>query len=170
MIDDATICIIHATGDFAIGGSMGDCGLTGRQLLDDTYGGSVFHDGDGFSGKDPSKVNRSASYMCRHIAKNIVAAGLARSCELQVAYTIGVPEPVSVTVDLKGTGVLPESRIARIISKVFDLRPAAIIEHLDLLRPIYRNTAAYGHFGRSEPEFTWENTSMAGIIREEAEV
>ncbi len=168
MIDDDTKFLVNATGKFVIGGPMGDCGLTGRKIIVDTYGGYACHGGGCFSGKDPSKVDRSASYMGRHIAKNIVAAGLAESCELQVAYAIGVPEPVSVMVDLKGTGVVPENRVAEIISDVFDLRPAAIIEYLDLLRPIYRNTAAYGHFGRSEPEFSWENTNMASDIKKRA--
>lgn len=168
MIDDETKFLVNATGKFVIGGPMGDCGLTGRKIIVDTYGGYACHGGGCFSGKDPSKVDRSASYMGRHIAKNIVAAGLAQSCELQVAYAIGVPDPVSVMVDLKGTGVLPENKVSDIISDVFDLRPAAIIEYLDLLRPIYRNTAAYGHFGRSEPEFSWENTDMAKTIKEKA--
>jgi len=170
MIDDDTRFLINATGKFVIGGPMGDCGLTGRKIIVDTYGGYACHGGGCFSGKDPSKVDRSASYMGRHIAKNIVAAGLAQSCELQVAYAIGVPDPVSVMVDLKGTGVLPEARVAEIISEVFDLRPAAIIEYLDLLRPIYRNTAAYGHFGRDEPDFTWERTNMVPAIKQKAGV
>ena len=168
MIDDDTKILINATGKFVIGGPMGDCGLTGRKIIVDTYGGYACHGGGCFSGKDPSKVDRSASYMGRHIAKNIVAAGLAESCELQVAYAIGVADPVSIMVDLKGTGKLPESRVAEIISEVFDLRPAAIIEYLDLLRPIYRKTAAYGHFGRNEPEFTWEKTNKAEEIRDRA--
>jgi len=168
MIDDDTKILINATGKFVIGGPMGDCGLTGRKIIVDTYGGYACHGGGCFSGKDPSKVDRSASYMGRHIAKNIVAAGLAESCELQIAYAIGVADPVSIMVDLKGTGKLPESRVAEIISEVFDLRPAAIIEYLDLLRPIYRKTAAYGHFGRNEPEFTWEKTNKAEEIRDRA--
>jgi len=168
MIDDDTKFLINATGKFVIGGPMGDCGLTGRKIIVDTYGGYACHGGGCFSGKDPSKVDRSASYMGRHIAKNVVAAGLAKSCELQVAYAIGVADPVSIMVDLKGTGKLSESRVAEIINDVFDLRPAAIIEYLDLLRPIYRKTAAYGHFGRNEPEFTWEKTNRAEEIRDRA--
>jgi len=168
MIDDDTKFLVNATGKFVIGGPMGDCGLTGRKIIVDTYGGYACHGGGCFSGKDPSKVDRSASYMGRHIAKNIVAAGLADSCELQVAYAIGVPNPVSIMVDLKNTGKLPESRVADIVKDVFDLRPAAIIEYLDLLQPIYRNTAAYGHFGRREPGFTWERTNMADEIKEKA--
>ncbi|MDL1969200.1 MAG: methionine adenosyltransferase domain-containing protein, partial [Deltaproteobacteria bacterium] len=150
------------------GGPMGDCGLTGRKIIVDTYGGQGSHGGGCFSGKDPSKVDRSASYMGRHIAKNVVAAGIAKKCEVQIAYAIGVAKPVSVMVDLMGTGVLPKSRVKEIIKEVFDLRPAAIIEYLDLLRPIYKNTSAYGHFGRTESEFTWEKTNMKDIIREKA--
>ncbi|MDL1981310.1 MAG: methionine adenosyltransferase [Deltaproteobacteria bacterium] len=168
MRDGDTNYFINATGKFVIGGPMGDCGLTGRKIIVDTYGGQGSHGGGCFSGKDPSKVDRSASYMGRHIAKNIVAAGLAKKCEVQIAYAIGVAEPVSVMVDLMGTGVVPKSRVKEIIKEVFDLRPAAIIEYLDLLRPIYKNTSAYGHFGRTEPEFTWESTHMKDIIREKA--
>jgi S-adenosylmethionine synthetase len=147
---------------------MGDCGVTGRKIIVDTYGGQGSHGGGCFSGKDPSKVDRSASYMGRHIAKNIVAAGLAKKCEIQIAYAIGVAEPVSVMVDLMGTGVLPKEKVEKLVTEVFDLRPAAIIEHLDLLRPIYRKTAAYGHFGRNEPEFSWEKTDMAEVLKEKA--
>ena len=168
MMDGNTKYLINATGKFVIGGPMGDCGLTGRKIIIDTYGGYARHGGGAFSGKDPSKVDRSASYMGRHIAKNIVAAGIAKACELQVAYAIGVSKPVSVMVDLKGTGILPENRVVQIITEVFDLRPAAIIEYLDLLRPIYSKTSAYGHFGRSEPEFTWEKTNMVETIKEKA--
>lgn len=168
MIDGDTRYLINPTGRFVVGGPMGDCGLTGRKIIVDTYGGQGSHGGGCFSGKDPSKVDRSASYMGRHVAKNIVAAGLAKKCEVQVAYAIGVAEPVSVMIDLMGTGVIPKRRVKEIVLEVFDLRPAAIIEYLDLLRPIYRNTAAYGHFGRTEPEFTWEQTNMADIIREKA--
>jgi S-adenosylmethionine synthetase len=168
MTDGDTRYFINPTGKFVLGGPMGDCGLTGRKIIVDTYGGQGSHGGGCFSGKDPSKVDRSASYMGRYIAKNIVAAGLAKRCEVQVAYAIGVAEPVSIMVDLMGTGVMPKQKVKEIIKEVFDLRPAAIIEKLDLLRPIYQKTSAYGHFGRNEPEFTWEKTDMADIIREKA--
>ena len=168
MTDGDTRYFINPTGRFVIGGPMGDCGLTGRKIIVDTYGGQGSHGGGCFSGKDPSKVDRSASYMGRHIAKNIVAAGVAKKCEIQIAYAIGVAEPVSVMVDLMGTGAIPKQRIEEIVKEVFDLRPAAIIEYLDLLRPIYRMTSAYGHFGRSEAELTWEKTNKADIIREMA--
>jgi S-adenosylmethionine synthetase len=168
MTDGDTRYFINPTGRFVIGGPMGDCGLTGRKIIVDTYGGQGSHGGGCFSGKDPSKVDRSASYMGRHIAKNIVAAGLSKKCEIQIAYAIGVAEPVSVMVDLKGTGVVPKKKVEELVAEVFDLRPAAIIEYLNLLRPIYRQTAAYGHFGRSEPEFSWENTDMANVLKEKA--
>jgi S-adenosylmethionine synthetase len=168
MTDGDTRYFINPTGRFVIGGPMGDCGLTGRKIIVDTYGGQGSHGGGCFSGKDPSKVDRSASYMGRHIAKNIVAAGISKKCEIQIAYAIGVAEPVSVMVDLMGTGVVPKQRVEEIVKEVFDLRPAAIIEYLDLLRPIYRLTSAYGHFGRSEDEFSWEKTNKADIIREKA--
>jgi S-adenosylmethionine synthetase len=170
MIDGDTRYYINPTGRFVVGGPMGDCGLTGRKIIVDTYGGQGSHGGGCFSGKDPSKVDRSASYMARHIAKNIVAAGLAKKCELQIAYAIGVAEPVSVMVDLMGTGEVEKRKVEEIVKDVFDLRPAAIIEYLDLLRPIFRKTAAYGHFGRNEPEFTWEKTNMADVLREKAGV
>ncbi|MEA3429515.1 MAG: methionine adenosyltransferase [Thermodesulfobacteriota bacterium] len=168
MTDGDTRYLINTTGKFVIGGPMGDCGLTGRKIIVDTYGGQGSHGGGCFSGKDPSKVDRSASYMARHIAKNIVAAGIAKKCEVQLAYVIGVAEPVSVMVSLMETGLIPKKRVKEIILEVFDLRPAAIIEYLDLLRPIYQKTSAYGHFGRNEPEFTWEKTNMADVIREKA--
>jgi len=168
MTDGDTRYFINPTGRFVIGGPMGDCGLTGRKIIVDTYGGQGSHGGGCFSGKDPSKVDRSASYMGRHIAKNIVAAGVSKKCEIQIAYAIGVAEPVSIMVDLMGTGVVPKKRIEEVVKKVFDLRPAAIIEYLDLLRPIYRMTSAYGHFGRTEDELTWEKTNKADIIREMA--
>jgi S-adenosylmethionine synthetase len=168
MTDGDTRYFINPTGKFVVGGPMGDCGLTGRKIIVDTYGGQGSHGGGCFSGKDPSKVDRSASYMGRHIAKNIVAAGLAKKCEIQIAYAIGVAEPVSIMLDLMGTGMLPKDRVKEIVKEVFDLRPAAIIEYLDLLRPIYANTSAYGHFGRTEPEFSWEHTNMADTLREKA--
>ncbi|MCJ7773731.1 MAG: methionine adenosyltransferase [Desulfobacterales bacterium] len=168
MTDGDTRYFINPTGKFVIGGPMGDCGVTGRKIIVDTYGGQGSHGGGCFSGKDPSKVDRSASYMGRHIAKNIVASGVSKKCEVQIAYAIGVAEPVSVMIDLMGTGVIPESRAIEIVKDVFDLRPAAIIEYLDLLRPIYRKTSAYGHFGRTEPEFTWEKTNRAEEIKEKA--
>ena len=168
MIDGDTRYFINPTGRFVVGGPMGDCGLTGRKIIVDTYGGQGSHGGGCFSGKDPSKVDRSASYMGRHVAKNIVAAGLAKKCEVQIAYAIGVAQPVSVMIDLMHTGKVPKERVEDIVKEVFDLRPAAIIEYLDLLRPIYRQTAAYGHFGRDEGEFFWERTNKADIIREKA--
>jgi len=169
MIDDKTRFFINPTGRFVVGGPMGDCGLTGRKIIVDTYGGRGSHGGGCFSGKDPSKVDRSASYMGRYIAKNIVAAGLAKECEVQVAYAIGVAEPVSVFVDTMGTGVIAQERIAEIVREVFDLRPSAIIEQLDLLKPIYKMTSAYGHFGRTDSEgFTWERTDKVDILREKA--
>ncbi|MGD9332965.1 MAG: methionine adenosyltransferase [Desulfobacterales bacterium] len=166
MIDGDTKYYINPTGKFVVGGPMGDCGLTGRKIIVDTYGGQGSHGGGCFSGKDPSKVDRSASYMGRHIAKNVVAAGLAKKCEVQIAYAIGVAQPVSVMVDLMGTGAIPKKRVKEIIREVFDLRPAAIIEYLDLLRPIYLPTAAYGHFGRSEDTFSWEQTNKAEQMRD----
>jgi S-adenosylmethionine synthetase len=168
MIDGDTRYFINPTGRFVVGGPMGDCGLTGRKIIVDTYGGQGSHGGGCFSGKDQSKVDRSASYMGRHVAKNIVAAGLAKKCEVQIAYAIGVAEPVSVMIDLMHTGKVPKAQVEEIVKEVFDLRPAAIIEYLDLLRPIYRNTAAYGHFGRTEKEFSWEHTTKVDLIREKA--
>ncbi|MCP3955251.1 MAG: methionine adenosyltransferase [Desulfobacterales bacterium] len=165
MVDGDTKYLINPTGRFVTGGPMGDCGLTGRKIIVDTYGGQGSHGGGCFSGKDPSKVDRSASYMGRHIAKNIVASGAAGKCEVQVAYAIGVAQPVSVMIDCMGTGRVPESKLQEIVSEVFDLRPAAIIDYLDLKRPIYRKTAAYGHFGRNEPEFSWEKTNKADEIK-----
>ncbi len=164
MIDGDTKYFINPTGKFVIGGPMGDCGLTGRKIIVDTYGGQGSHGGGCFSGKDPSKVDRSASYMGRHIAKNLVAAGAAKKCEVQIAYAIGVAEPVSVLVETYGTGKVPESRLREVVLEVFDLRPRAIIEYLDLLRPIYSPTSAYGHFGRNEPSFTWEKTTQVDQI------
>ena len=168
MVDGDTRYFINATGRFVVGGPMGDSGLTGRKIIVDTYGGIGSHGGGCFSGKDPSKVDRSGSYMARHVAKNIVAAGIAKKCEIQIAYAIGVAQPVSIMLDLMGTGKVPKDRVVEIIKEVFDFRPAAIIEYLDLLRPIYRKTAAYGHFGRNDPDFTWELTNMADKLREKA--
>lgn len=165
MLDSETQFFINTTGRFVVGGPLGDCGLTGRKIIIDTYGGFGYHGGGAFSGKDPSKVDRSASYMCRYIAKNIVAAGLAEKCEIQVAYTIGRAEPVSVLVGDYSTGVVPGQELTEIVKKEFDLRPAAIIERLDLLRPIYRKTSNYGHFGRELPEFTWEKTDMVDALK-----
>ncbi|MFH1156594.1 MAG: methionine adenosyltransferase [Pseudomonadota bacterium] len=165
MIDGDTKYFINPTGRFVIGGPMGDCGLTGRKIIVDTYGGQGSHGGGCFSGKDPSKVDRSASYMGRYVAKNLVAAGLARKCEVQIAYAIGVAQPVSFLVDFMGTGLVSEKRAAEIVKEVFDLRPAAIIAKLNLKRPIYRKTSSYGHFGRNDPDFTWEHTDMASTIR-----
>ncbi|MCF8143989.1 MAG: methionine adenosyltransferase [Deltaproteobacteria bacterium] len=165
MLDKQTEYFINTTGRFVVGGPMGDCGLTGRKIIMDTYGGFGYHGGGAFSGKDPSKVDRSASYMCRYIAKNIVAAGLAERCEIQVAYTIGRAQPVSVMVGAYSTGVLPSSELTEIVKKEFDLRPAAIIERLDLLRPIYAKTCNYGHFGREKSEFTWEKTDAIEALK-----
>jgi len=152
---------VNPTGQFIVGGPHGDCGLTGRKIIVDTYGGWARHGGGAFSGKDPTKVDRSAAYMARHVAKNVVAAGLARRCEVQLAYAIGVSEPVSVRVDTEGTGRIPEEELCRLIRDKFPLTPSGIIKYLDLRRPIYRKTAAGGHFGRNEPEFTWEATHRA---------
>ena len=168
MMDGDTKLFINPTGKFVIGGPMGDCGVTGRKIIVDTYGGQGSHGGGCFSGKDPSKVDRSASYMGRYIAKNIVAAGLANKCELQVAYAIGVAEPVSLLVDFMGTGKISEAKATEIVKEVFNLKPRAIISELDLKRPIYRKTSAYGHFGRKDPDFTWERTDKADIIKEKA--
>jgi S-adenosylmethionine synthetase len=159
---------INPTGLFEIGGPMGDTGLTGRKIIVDTYGGSCPHGGGAFSGKDPTKVDRSAAYMARHVAKNVVAAGLAERCMVQVAYAIGVVDPVSVLVETFGTGKVPKGQLEQLIQRHFDLTPAGIIKYLDLRRPIYRKTAAFGHFGRSEPEFTWERTDRAKDLRKDA--
>jgi S-adenosylmethionine synthetase len=168
LLDSKTKYFINPTGRFVIGGPVGDCGLTGRKIIVDTYGGQGSHGGGAFSGKDPSKVDRSASYMGRYVAKNIVAAGLADKCEVQVAYAIGVADPVSVMVNAFGTGKVASNQIAQIVREEFDLRPAAIIETLDLLRPIYRQTASYGHFGRELPDFTWERTDRVASLRSRA--
>ena len=159
---------INPTGKFVIGGPVGDCGLTGRKIIVDTYGGMARHGGGAFSGKDPSKVDRSAAYAARFVAKNVVAAGLADRCEIQVSYAIGVAEPTSVTVETFGTHKIPEQRISALVREHFDLRPYGILQMLDLLRPIYRQTAAYGHFGRSGEGFTWESTSRAEALKVDA--
>ncbi|MCX7230179.1 MAG: methionine adenosyltransferase [Burkholderiales bacterium] len=162
--------LINPTGRFVIGGPQGDCGLTGRKIIVDTYGGAAPHGGGAFSGKDPSKVDRSAAYAARYVAKNIVAAGLARNCLVQISYAIGVARPTSVMVTTEGSGKVSDERLAELVQEHFDLRPKGIVQMLDLLRPIYRKTAAYGHFGREEPEFTWERTDKAAALRAAAGV
>ncbi|MBW2452345.1 MAG: methionine adenosyltransferase [Deltaproteobacteria bacterium] len=168
LMDENTKFYINPTGRFVVGGPMGDAGLTGRKIIVDTYGGQGSHGGGAFSGKDPSKVDRSASYMARYVAKNIVASGLADKCEVQLAYAIGVAEPVSVMINTFGTGKIPSNDIARVAREEFDMRPRGIIETLDLLRPIYRQTAAYGHFGRELPDFTWERTDRVDSLKKRA--
>jgi len=158
--------LVNPTGRFVTGGPQGDCGLTGRKIIVDTYGGSCPHGGGAFSGKDPTKVDRSAAYACRYVAKNIVAAGLARECQVQVAYAIGVAEPMNVTVRTNGTGTVSDEALSKLVREVFDLRPGGILQMLDLRRPIYEKTAAYGHFGREEPEFTWERCDKALRLKE----
>lgn len=168
MIDSNTQYLINPTGRFVVGGPMGDCGLTGRKIIVDSYGGTAHHGGGAFSGKDPSKVDRSATYAGRYVAKNIVAAGIASKCEVQVAYAIGVAKPVSLMVNTFGTGKIDDERIVQLIEKHFDLRPRGIIYALDLLRPIYTKTAAYGHFGRDDADFTWERIDKAEQLRSDA--
>jgi S-adenosylmethionine synthetase len=165
MLDAETRYIINGTGRFVVGGTLADSGLTGRKIIVDTYGGVGSHGGGCFSGKDPSKVDRSGCYMARYIAKNIVAAGLADECEIQISYAIGVAQPISVFVNTYGTGKLPDDEILALVKKHFDMRPKAIIEHLHLLRPIYRKTAVFGHFGRDDPDFTWETTDKADEMK-----
>jgi S-adenosylmethionine synthetase len=157
--------LVNPTGRFVIGGPQGDCGLTGRKIIVDTYGGAAPHGGGAFSGKDPTKVDRSAAYAARYVAKNVVAAGLARQCQVQVSYAIGVARPINITVYTEGTGVISDEKIAELVQEHFDLRPKGIVQMLDLLRPIYAKTAAYGHFGREEPEFSWERTDKAALLR-----
>ena len=170
MLSESTRYLVNPTGRFVVGGPMGDCGLTGRKIIVDTYGGTAHHGGGAFSGKDPSKVDRSAAYAGRYVAKNIVAAGIASRCEVQIAYAIGVAHPVSLAVDTFGTGRISDHKITELISRHFDLRPRAIIHTLNLLRPIYAKTAAYGHFGRDEPEFTWESTDKAEQLRADVKI
>jgi len=168
LLDKKTKFHINPTGRFVIGGPMGDSGVTGRKIIVDTYGGMGRHGGGAFSGKDPSKVDRSAAYMARYIAKNVVAAGLARRCEVQISYAIGVAEPVSVLVDTFGTATVSEQKISEAVRRTFGLKPREIIDHLDLLRPIYQKTASYGHFGRSDKDFTWERTDKKDALRDAA--
>jgi S-adenosylmethionine synthetase len=168
LVDDQIVYHINPTGKFVVGGPHGDAGVTGRKIIVDTYGGRARHGGGAFSGKDPTKVDRSAAYMARYVAKNVVASGLADRCEIQLAYAIGVSEPVSVFVDTDGTGQIPDGQIAELVRRHFPLTPSGIIRHLDLRRPIYQKTASGGHFGRSEPEFTWERTDKAEALREAA--
>jgi S-adenosylmethionine synthetase len=168
LLDDETRYLVNPTGRFVIGGPMGDSGLSGRKIIVDTYGGMARHGGGSFSGKDPTKVDRSGAYMARYVAKNIVSAGVARRCELQLAYAIGVAHPLAINLQTFGTGVMPDGEIAALVERTFDLRPGAIISGLDLRRPIYRPTAAYGHFGRSDLDLPWERTDRAGLLRDEA--
>ena len=165
MLTEETKYLVNPTGKFIIGGPHGDCGLTGRKIIVDTYGGAAPHGGGAFSGKDPSKVDRSAAYACRYVAKNIVAAGLASQCQIQISYAIGIAEPTSISIDTFGTGKLNETELIKLVREHFDLRPKGIVQMLDLLRPIYGKTAAYGHFGREEPEFTWERTDKAITLK-----
>ncbi|WP_144312792.1 methionine adenosyltransferase [Taylorella asinigenitalis] len=165
LLTPKTKFFVNPTGKFVIGGPQGDCGLTGRKIIVDTYGGACPHGGGAFSGKDPSKVDRSAAYAARYVAKNIVAAGLARQCQIQVSYAIGIAEPINITVYTEGTGIIPDVEIAKLVRENFDLRPRGIVQMLDLLRPIYSKSAAYGHFGRAEPEFSWEATDKVQLLK-----
>ncbi len=168
LLQDNTRFLVNTTGRFVVGGPLGDCGMTGRKIIVDTYGGAGYHGGGAFSGKDPSKVDRTSSYMMRHIAKNIVAAGLAKRCEVQVAYSIGMADPLSIVINTYDTGVISDAQILEIIKGTFNFKPAAMISYLNMLRPIYRKTAAYGHFGRPDPDFTWEATDRVELLKEKA--
>jgi S-adenosylmethionine synthetase len=160
--------LVNTTGKFVVGGPMADCGITGRKIIVDTYGGRGYHGGGAFSGKDPTKVDRTTSYMLRHVAKNVVAAGLAKRCEVQVAYSIGLPDPLSIMVYTYGTAVIPEDKLLDIIKDTYSFKPASMIQYLELQRPIFKKTAAYGHFGRTDPDFTWEYISKIDVLREKA--
>ena len=166
LLETNTQFLINTTGRFVVGGPLGDCGMTGRKIIVDTYGGRGYHGGGAFSGKDPTKVDRTSSYMLRHVAKNVVAAGLAERCEVQVAYTIGLPDPLSIMVYTYETGKIPDEKLLEIIKSTFSFKPAAMIQYLDMQRPIFKKTAAYGHFGRTDPDFTWEYMNKAEILRE----
>jgi S-adenosylmethionine synthetase len=168
LLEPATEFLVNTTGRFVVGGPLADCGMTGRKIIVDTYGGRGYHGGGAFSGKDPTKVDRTTSYMLRHVAKNVVAAGLAHRCEVQVAYSIGLPDPLSIMCYTYGTGVLPDEQLLEIIRTTFNFKPAAMIQYLDMQRPIFKKTAAYGHFGRTDPDFTWEYTNKVDILREKA--
>lgn len=160
--------LVNTTGRFVVGGPLADCGMTGRKIIVDTYGGRGYHGGGAFSGKDPTKVDRTTSYMLRHVAKNVVAAGLARRCEVQVAYSIGLPDPLSIMVYTYGTGIIPDEKLLEIIKDTFSFKPAAMIQYLDMQRPIFKKTACYGHFGRTDPDFTWEYLNKVEVLREKA--
>jgi S-adenosylmethionine synthetase len=168
LLQSDTRFLVNTTGRFVVGGPLGDCGVTGRKIIVDTYGGAGYHGGGAFSGKDPSKVDRTSSYMLRHVAKNVVAAGLAKRCEVQVAYSIGVAEPLSIVVYTYGTAAIPDVQILEIIRNTFSFKPAAMISYLDMLRPIFKKTAAYGHFGRPDVDFTWEQTNRSDLLKEKA--
>jgi S-adenosylmethionine synthetase len=168
LLEPNTQFLVNTTGRFVVGGPLGDCGMTGRKIIVDTYGGRGYHGGGAFSGKDPTKVDRTTSYMLRHVAKNVVAAGLAHRCEVQVAYSIGLPDPLSIMVYTYDTGVIPDDKILEIIKSTFSFKPAAMIQYLDMQRPIFKKTAAYGHFGRTDPDFTWEYTNKVDVLREKA--
>jgi S-adenosylmethionine synthetase len=168
LLQPDTRFLVNTTGRFVVGGPLGDCGMTGRKIIVDTYGGAGYHGGGAFSGKDPSKVDRTSSYMLRHVAKNVVAAGLAKRCEVQVAYSIGVAEPLSIIVHTYGTGVIPDGQLLDIIRNTFNFKPAAMISYLNMLRPIFGKTSCYGHFGRSDPDFTWEQTNRVELLKAKA--